>query len=323
MFREGFSRLEENLSKRYYTSISAFSEDFGSVVNSALSAPSDEAADTAHTQDSGETLAKDSRIDHKTKKALVTRIIKAVKSPFEDALRKESELCQMPFEKELANLDRLLEKSVLSRRDSMAGSQLGTVEIDAMHLRSSISSASSDGHLNSINKETAPAHGVRSGGNVDLDSGIITNGSADKRSNKRQRPTPDSVPSTNGMNGDSRKTNGVRSASSQASKDNQTAEPPTPPLSSGGDSQPSLNGGIPWYMKPFDPVGTTVQEERWTGRELVRGMSEDLSDMDEEELSGLVEADDVPAGNINSAEQAAKAKEKKRKAANARRRRGY
>ena len=49
-------------------------------------------------------------------------------------------------------------------------------------------------------------------------------------------------------------------------------------------------------MECFDPVGTTIEEERWKGRELVRGMSEALSDMDEEELSGLVEADGVDGG---------------------------
>jgi NuA3 HAT complex component NTO1 len=57
---------------------------------------------------------------------------------------------------------------------------------------------------------------------------------------------------------------------------------------------------MPWYMEPFDPVGTTVWEERWTGREVARGMSEELSDMDEEELDGLVEVDgdEVEVGKV-------------------------
>ncbi|KAJ5416408.1 Zinc finger PHD-type [Penicillium cf. griseofulvum] len=40
-------------------------------------------------------------------------------------------------------------------------------------------------------------------------------------------------------------------------------------------------------MQPFDPVGTTVHEERWTGRDVMRGMSEELSELDEDELEGL------------------------------------
>jgi NuA3 HAT complex component NTO1 len=34
-------------------------------------------------------------------------------------------------------------------------------------------------------------------------------------------------------------------------------------------------------------MGTTVHEERYTGREVMRDMSEELSDMDEDTLMGL------------------------------------
>ena len=57
-------------------------------------------------------------------------------------------------------------------------------------------------------------------------------------------------------------------------------------------------------MEPFDPRGTTVYEERWTGRDVARGMSEELSDMDEDELSGLVDGDvtmDAVADKVDSA----------------------
>jgi NuA3 HAT complex component NTO1 len=42
-------------------------------------------------------------------------------------------------------------------------------------------------------------------------------------------------------------------------------------------------------MQPFDPLGTTIHEERWTGRDVMRGMSEELSELDEDELEGLVD----------------------------------
>ena len=114
-----------------------------------------------------------------------------------------------------------------------------------------------------------------------------------------QHPTPEASNTTPpmliGVKPNNRKPNGAAHgiASDQTSGATQHIGPPTPPLSSGGDLQPLSNGGIPWYMDPFDPEGTTVQEERWTGRELVRGMSEELSDMDEEELSGLVDGNMV------------------------------
>ncbi|KAH0565815.1 hypothetical protein GP486_000784 [Trichoglossum hirsutum] len=73
--------------------------------------------------------------------------------------------------------------------------------------------------------------------------------------------------------------------------------PPTPPSSSEDEeSAPLSHGGIPWYMKPFDPIGTIIHEERWTGREVLRGMSEELSEIDDDELRGLVDNDPDGSG---------------------------
>ena len=64
--------------------------------------------------------------------------------------------------------------------------------------------------------------------------------------------------------------------------------PVTLPVRSENDEQlPLAQGGIQWYMQPFDPEGTTIHEERWTGRDVMRGISEELSELDDEELQGL------------------------------------
>jgi NuA3 HAT complex component NTO1 len=76
--------------------------------------------------------------------------------------------------------------------------------------------------------------------------------------------------------------------------------PLTPPVSSGGANSTSgqentggdvgtslTEGGIPWYLKSFDPIGTTIREMQWTGRDIVRGMSEELTDIDDDELKGM------------------------------------
>jgi NuA3 HAT complex component NTO1 len=47
---------------------------------------------------------------------------------------------------------------------------------------------------------------------------------------------------------------------------------------------PWARGGLPWYLGLFDIDGTTVHEERWSGRD---AMSEELTDLDEEELAVL------------------------------------
>lgn len=293
-----------------------FSEDFNSIINVALGLSPKDVPAQSYEQPPGNNSAKDPSPDYKYRKLLVSRIVKAVKAPFEDALRKESEMCQKSIENEFANLDKLLENSA-SRRGSLAGSEFGSGEAGLIQSSAFINDGSLDGYqVNGATIEGAP-------GEIDVDFAATTHASAGESNPKRRRPTPESMPSTNGVNGISSKVNGFRSASDLASGAISTREPPTPPMSFEGDQQPLACGGIPWYMDPFDPVGTTIHEERWTGRELVRGMSEDLSDMDEEELSSLVPVDagDAPSlVNGVSAEQAAKAKARKRKAARARRR---
>lgn len=71
----------------------------------------------------------------------------------------------------------------------------------------------------------------------------------------------------------------------------QQPTPLTPPQSNGSLGRAADNalteGGIPWYLKNFEPDGTTAIEEQWAGRDAVRSLSEELTDMDEEELNDL------------------------------------
>ena len=273
-------------------------------------------------------------------------------------MRKESEICQKPFEKELHDLDLLLENSLLSHRDSPDASD---VEADdsRIHIRKGSHNkpnmVSEEGlnegltasryeereHSGSSLEKVEPNSALFNSTSLDPrggEPGVTREGGIDsvvaKHSAADQHPTPEDLnttpPMLHGMGPNNQKANGVShdTVSNKAKGVIQDVEPPTPPMSSGGDVQPLSNGGIPWYMDPFDPDGTTIQEERWTGRELVRGMSEELSDMDEEELSGLVDGDmaDTPQGSgvvsvtLNTADVAAS----RRKAAAKRKRwRGY
>ena len=334
VFREGFSRLEEGLSIRYYTSVTSFSEDFAAEINAALGASASHDTNDAHAPTDGAFPVRDIPHDYKEKKKLANRIVKAVKGPLEDALRMESELFQRPFEKELRRLDGLLEKSVHSRRDSICGTQPANDEAEMTRQKTLTNGAGSndheDGTVGATEMEIDPDSTQAAQQLLSAEEPKQNNkeSPSSKNKSKRQQPTPESVLATNGVNGyDHRPSIRGGSGLRQAGNLAQLSEPPTPPMSSGGDSQPLSHGGIPWYMEPFDPVGTTIEEERWTGRELVRGMSEDLSDMDEEELSGLVDVDDIDTGqdpaNGVSEQQAADAAEKKRKAAKRRRWRGF
>ena len=304
----------------------AFSEKFGDVVKAALEPSPIIDATERQPHVGGEVSSKELIADHKAKKMLANRIVRAVKGPLEDAMRKESELLGRPHEKELRDLERLLETSVRSRRDSRNASQLSDGGTDLLQLRPTISG----GNSNERRYSTNATEDVRDLVSSEVDPAIAdasrreqaTASKSVKHKGHRQQPTPESMPPTNGAAGDDHTSNGnVDEHVPYNPGKNTPPEPVTPPLSSGGHSQPLSQGGIPWYMECFDPVGTQIEEERWKGRELVRGMSEALSDMDEEELSGLVEPDGAEGGGDSVEQQVEEQTAKSRKAVKKGRRR--
>lgn len=265
-------------------------------------------------------------------------------------MRKESELCRKPFEKELRDLDLLLQNSLLSRRDSLTNSSAG--EVNEVDMENQILPLEHEHAYHTGIKSGSPAHNCISNiprhenpsaltselsqldtslpnVNRQEESRVIATETnidvcvkplpTDQVSTAHQ-PTPEGSSATPLTN--------VVANRDQAAESRPHVEPLTPALSSQEDVHPFANGGIPWYMIPFDPVGTTIEEERWTGRDLVRGMSEELSDMDEEELSGLVDMGvaEVPSEPVDGRlhPQADTEASKRRKAAAKRkRRRGY
>lgn len=252
-------------------------------------------------------------LEFKAKKALAKRIIKAVQPALENAMHKEGELSGRPFEKELRDLDLLLENSMRSRHDSIVnppGEVIGEIDetdLDMVRAESVNDTTTSQTIWESTDLETASKRPRLNNHHLTPDDSndVLTNGAT---------------------NGDSHETDVNRKSAGQTGRNNRG--PPTPPLSSSGQPQPLSGGGIPWYMEPFDPDGTTIQDERWTGRELVRGMSEELSDMDEAELSGLVGDEIIDAGPIEDEaieddEKAAKALARKKAAARRKRNRGW
>lgn len=249
-------------------------------------------------------------------------------------MRKESELCRKPFEKELRELDLLLENSVLSRRDSLAGSvgddasdderaapqaltnghddvmdieerdMIGNGELSGAgeravseqvgmmnHVKADVSLDKRRESVEAIKGVARRFNGERTGSKID----VATEPPDHQDNNPSLKAAAVSHPQVNGVDDTAAIGNppeGIVNHGRVSSKlsHGTHAVPPTPPLSSEGDpSAPLSHGGIPWYMDPFDPTGTTIHEERWTGRDVVRGMSEELSDMDEEELQGLVD----------------------------------
>lgn len=266
------------------------------------------AEDTAELQMQMGGRAPELSLDQREKRKLAKRIIKSIQPSLEDAIRKESELSGRPFEKELKELDAIFESGVLSRRVSVIeatdlefhngdASANDTLDAEAADQLSVTKAHSPEDSLvlkkdddvpmpDADSQENVPFTNDETGKKQTDSNGIITAAPSHEPSSNGDAPADVSGMATESAGHDLvKKDNGPRTRVIGPNN------PLTPPLSSQGDRQqgPLAQGGIQWYMQPFDPIGTTIHEERWTGRDVMRGMSEELSELDEDELEGLVD----------------------------------
>jgi NuA3 HAT complex component NTO1 len=247
--------------------------------------------------------------EQKELKKVVKRITKVLQPYFEDAIRKESELAGRPYEK-LPDLETLLNQK-LQRRPSIL-SHDETVRLTTETDQATVEQAQED----AVDGEEAA---------------VLTH----KPEDMQLAPTPDDNAADAHHAHDeaadeaaiaiqlgqdalhvSNNQPGNTGAEAHAGT-NGRPEPLTPPRSEKNLLNPLGNGGVPWYFETFDVHGTTVYEERYTGREVLRDMSEELSELDDDELDGLADSDpvrptDTPESNVAAIKKAVARKRQKR-----------
>ena len=296
MFTAGFDELALRLRERFYTSVQDFSRDLSAEMSKVLAKfqDSDDAMDIDDIEAIHNQLheVKPGTAEHhalsqeqKEIKKLAKRIVKAVKEPLEDALKKEAELKGREHEEAIRKLDSMgifasaanAETDDVAADGKVAGKRRSDSDLSAL------AGASPD-----ANHDTEMRDADR-----DVDEAVINH---------------DLARQTKNMPVSAKKRTPASNAGSHASSDHdhpikhvdgpKPTEPLSPPISTDSNgikttTEPILDddvfaqGGVPWYLKPFDPVGTTVHEERYTGREVLRDMSDELSDMDEDTLTEL------------------------------------
>ncbi|KAI9824490.1 MAG: nuA3 HAT complex component nto1 [Phylliscum demangeonii] len=303
VFRAGFAELRTKLEARFHSSVAQFSADFRAIFTAALG--SETAADELMTNGQLEAATATATMaatpEQKALRALAKRIIKGVQGLFEDAVRNEADLGGKPYEKELLALEALLHNDLSSRRASIVGSTAGerAAEMNGVHGRPHSAAPGMPGTPAALTTVDATAIA-----DVEMeDVGPVARTAHDSEG-AAAVSTPLEPP--------------LAHADSDATTLRHASGPPMaapfvppspPPLDSPADDDdllaPLSRGGISWYMDAFDPVGTTIHEERWTGRDVVRGMSEELSEIDDDELQGLA-AEEVHAAAAAAAAAAAK-----------------
>jgi NuA3 HAT complex component NTO1 len=288
--------------------VAIFSADLAHIFTTEIGAQP--AEDTAELQLQISGRATELSLDQREKRKLAKRIIKSIQPFLEDAIRKETELSGLPFEKELKELDAIFESGVLSRRISVV--ETGDASSDHGAVTNGLLEAEPDDRSKAIETEMAE-HTSMTGPNGDIEvlnddrdgqhaaNNIITAPSSDRAGDEPIDVSEIAVEDTiSGMN---RKNNDINVSQSNGHVVvAPTRGPLTPPLSSQGDQQqgPLAQGGIQWYMQPFDPIGTTIHEERWTGRDVMRCMSEELSELDDEELEDLLSNEEKDGANLSN-----------------------
>ena len=295
VFKEGFDILEIKLSERFYTSVAAFSADLTDVILPIVARLDGLQGDGSirditdiHAQLNGAPsgTAQHLALSHEQKevKKVTKRIAKAVKEMIDAARKKEAEMKGIPFEKEMvewAAFDARLESSFNSGRRPSAPGGASIVPTG------DVSAATVGGASPTSRKRESMA-------DVDMDGG-------DSDRATRTTATAGAVKNTTKPNSSlhSHPLSPPSSTSSGARPNGSTGIPVSTAPGNGGQSDAAqtaatakedtwADGGIPWYLNAFDISGTTVHEERWTGPETMRAMSEPLSEMDDETLMDVL-----------------------------------
>jgi NuA3 HAT complex component NTO1 len=247
--------------------------------------------------------------EQKEMKKIVKRITKVLQPYFEDALRKESELAGRPYEK-LPDLETLLNEKLQSRPSilSQAETVRQTTETDPTAVEQAQEEAVDGEEAAVLNQKPEEMQMAPTPDENAADAHHAHDEAADEAAIAIQLGQDALHVSSNqpqsAVTGSHAETNG-------------RPEPLTPPRSEKNLLNPLGNGGVPWYFETFDVHGTTVYEERYTGREVLRDMSEELSELDDDELDGLADSDpirptDTPDSNVAAIKKAVARKRQKR-----------
>lgn len=257
-----------------------------------------------------ESSSKRPKVDLKERKRIAKRIIKAVTPGLEKATRAEAEVANKPFEGLLQELEGILQNALQSPSESVPGwLGEGSSAVDNEQVNGEAFVIDSPTKANPSKRNgTRRTNGIRpeepGEQSIENELAVVDDlldidapGEVDD-TEANTGPEALALTEVNGNVHQSKQahTNGIKDTTSTPPDTNgyvsapevQQPDPPTPPVSNGGiGTEPTetlTKGGVPWYIKDFDPEAK-AQEEQWTGRDVAQ--SEELSDMDDEQLRGL------------------------------------
>lgn len=292
MFQDGLAKLQTRFEQRFYTTTLAFAHDLCEVVHVGINTPAQsdtadqsklEVVDVSPTKQNSYSEARD-------RKRLGKRILKSVQPQLEFALKAEAEITSKVHDNMQKELEGMIDASLEIRQPFNAQSQQ---EAAPPSHDVTMTDAPEEAHI------TVAGEGSEQVDTKTIDRMDVDELSIEVKDEDAGEPTGGMVPMEEHDNGAKAHIEGIKTAPTPPDTNGYTSvtqsslQPPplTPPQSNGSLSHGTDNvlteGGIPWYLKPFEVEGTSAVEEQWAGRDAVRSLSEELTDMDEEELNDL------------------------------------
>lgn len=309
MFSEGLSKLQSNLDARFYTTTLAFAHDLCEIIHVGINVETKSAgpAQSGFEPIDASPTKHSTYSDVKDRKRLGKRIIKSVQPQLETALRAEASIISKPVDNLQKELEGMIDASLemqhpfapMPQRDHVAESGQDVIMVDAAdEAQITVAEEVDVDAEHEVDPEAAD--------NMDVDEPAIevnTSGVAEETGESNGMLSSSTMNIEHDAQAAARSpekplVNGLKSAPTPPDMngyvtvtDAPLQAPLTPPQSNGslgrGPENPLTQGGVPWYMKSFELDGTTAVEEQWAGREAVRSLSEELTDMDEAELNDL------------------------------------
>lgn len=285
-FKKGLDLIEEKMSNRGIVSIIDFAILLGKAFSEAIA--SEESGDGTAIDDENATRAKALVVLQKDKKARAKRIIGLVKPLLQEAVRKESDLGKKDFETEWHEIETILSDSTTVQTHSFgAPSVTHTDEGDEERLQSPRKKAAVPTH--SVDVKMPDLDLDHKDSKMEMEATDLLDGLPEHLTNGQTQQRANSNSSVNG--------NAPALSHSGSTVPSINPEPLTPPTlnivkpSTEKDDllAPLREGGVAWYLSEFEPEGTTIHDpDGWDGRNLIRDMSEELSELDDDAIDGLM-----------------------------------
>lgn len=289
--------MQAQMEQRQYVSGLSFAQELGDAICAGITTPFEPTNSGPHSSELADTSpVKGSFADIRERRKLGKRILKAVQPYVEIALQIEAEISNRSYGTLQAELEGIIERSVEAKQNG-PGSVLNSAPADdvemadvADHAHDNADKPDEDESESMIVDQPDGTQDVAEEKHIDGDRAGVDGDIDTQEESKPDSANDDTKPRVTTQAADSQTPPDTDGAYAALARPDQ-AGPPTPPQSNGSLGKvtidPLSEGGIFWHMKTFQPKGTSVLAEQWPGRDAIRMLSEDLTDLDDDELKGL------------------------------------